>query len=304
MKKKELDYQLLIRRIFLILLDIICIVLASFFALATRFEFIVSQIPKEHLVELVEYEPIFIISALIIFALFRIYSSLWEYAGPQEVFSIVWACVVSGVFQFGIVLLSGGLLPRSYYLLSTIYLVIFVAGTRFSYRIIRLKKQNRHLPWKQQRNVMIIGAGEAGRLLIVEIQNSKYLNQKVCCVIDDDPNKIGRYIRGIRVVGDRYSIKKYVYRYNIQQIIITIPSASAVDLRPILDICKETECELKILPGVYQLVNGEVNASKLRPVSINDLLGREEIQVNLDEIMGYVSDKVIMVTGGGRIYRQ
>lgn len=299
MRKKEFDYKLWIRRFFLVLLDIICIVFASLFALATRFEFVIYQIPDEHLKELIEYEPIFVLSTLIIFALFRIYNSLWEYAGPQEIFSIVWACMVSGVFQLGIVILSGGFLPRSYYLLSTIYLIIFVIGTRFSYRIIRIKKQNRHLPWRTERNVMIIGGGEAGRMLIAEIQNSKYLNQKVCCVIDDDPNKIGKYIRGIRVAGDRYSIKKLVYKYNIQQIIVAIPSASAVVLRPVLDICKETECELKILPGVYQLVNGEVKASKLRPVSINDLLGREEIQVNLDEIMGYVSDRVVMVTGGG-----
>ena len=146
---------------------------------------------------------------------------------------------------------------------------------------------------------MIVGAGEAGRSVIGEIQNSKYLNQKICCIIDDDPEKVGKYIRGIKIVGDRNSIKKCVRKYNIQQIIITIPSASVVQLRPILDICKETDCELKIMPGVYQLVNGEVSVSKLRPVSIEDLLGREEIQVNLDEIMGYVSNKIVMVTGGG-----
>ena len=294
-----MNYKLLIRRACLILLDAVCILFASFFALATRFEFIIYQIPKEHLDELKEYEPWFVLTTLIIFALFRIYSSLWEYAGPQEIFSIIWACIVSGVLEIGIVLLSGGFLPRSYYLLRTMYLIAFVVGTRFSYRMIRLKKQNRHLPWRQQRRVMIVGAGEAGRSVIGEIQNSKYLNQKICCIIDDDPEKVGKYIRGIKIAGDRYSIKKCVRKYNIQQIIITIPSASVVQLRPILDICKETDCELKIMPGVYQLVNGEVSVSKLRPVSIEDLLGREEIQVNLDEIMGYVSNKIVMVTGGG-----
>lgn len=294
-----MNYKLLIRRACLILLDAVCILFASFFALATRFEFIIYQIPKEHLDELKEYEPWFILTTLIIFALFKIYSSLWEYAGPQEIFSIIWACIVSGVLEIGIVLLSSGFLPRSYYLLRTMYLIAFVVGTRFSYRMIRLKKQNRHLPWRQQRRVMIVGAGEAGRSVIGEIQNSKYLNQKICCIIDDDPEKVGKYIRGIKIAGDRYSIKKCVRKYNIQQIIITIPSASVVQLRPILDICKETDCELKIMPGVYQLVNGEVSVSKLRPVSIEDLLGREEIQVNLDEIMGYVSNKIVMVTGGG-----
>ena len=283
----------------MILLDAVCILLSSFFALATRFEFIIYQIPPEHLEALWKYEPWFVLTTLIIFALFKIYSSLWEYAGPQEIFSIIWACIISGILEIGIVLLSGGFLPRSYYLLRTMYLIAFVVGTRFSYRMIRLKKQNRHLPWRQQRRVMIVGAGEAGRSVIGEIQNSKYLNQKICCIIDDDPGKVGKYIRGIKIAGDRHSIKKCVRKYNIQQIIITIPSASAVQLRPILDICKETDCELKIMPGVYQLVNGEVSVSKLRPVSIEDLLGREEIRVDLDEIMGYVSQKVIMVTGGG-----
>ena len=299
MRTKEFNYQLLIRRIFLILLDIICIVLASFFALATRFEFIIYNIPKEFLEELIQFSPLFVGSTLIVFSLFKIYTSLWEYAGLEEVYSIIWACIVSGVLQLGIIIIGGGFLPRSYYLLTTIYLGIFVCGTRFSYRLVRLKKQHRRVPWKTDRNVMMIGAGEAGRTLLVEMQNSKYLHKNVRCVIDDDPNKRGKYILGVKIVGDRNSIKKNVNKYNIQQIIICIPSASTEQLRQILDICKETDCELKILPGVYQLINGEVNVSKLRPVSVEDLLGREEIQVNLDEIMGYVSDKVIMVTGGG-----
>lgn len=146
---------------------------------------------------------------------------------------------------------------------------------------------------------MLIGAGEAGRTLIQEIQNSRYLDQKICCVIDDNRRKIGRYILGIRVVGDRNAIKRSVEHYGIEQIIIAIPSAGSRKIRPILEICKDTGCELKILPGVYQLVNGEVNVSKLRPVNIEDLLGREEINVNIDEIMDYVCSKTILVTGGG-----
>ena len=146
---------------------------------------------------------------------------------------------------------------------------------------------------------MIIGAGEAGNAILGEMQSSQYLNHKVRCMIDDNPDKYGRYMRGVRVVGNRYTIKQNVQKYNIQQIIIAIPSASSIELRPILDICKETECELKILPGIYQMINGEVNVSKLRPVSIDDLLGREEVRVNLNEIMDYVSGKVILVTGGG-----
>ena len=146
---------------------------------------------------------------------------------------------------------------------------------------------------------MIIGGGEAGRSLITEIQNSKYLDQKVVCIIDDDPYKIGRYIKGVKVVGNRNNIKKSVKKYNVQQIILTMPSANAAKIRPIVEICQDTNCELMILPGVYQLVNGEVKASKLRPVNIDDLLGRDEVHVNLNEVMDYVSGRVIMVTGGG-----
>ena len=152
---------------------------------------------------------------------------------------------------------------------------------------------------RKKKKIMLIGAGEAGRTLIQEIQNSRYLDQKVCCVIDDNSRKVGRFIMGIRVVGDRYAIRRNVEKYGIEQIIIAIPSAGSKKLRPILDICKETGCELKILPGMYQLVNGEVNVSKLRPVNIDDLLGREEITVNMDEILNYVSGKTILVTGGG-----
>ena len=297
--RKEFNYQLLIRRICLIILDIACIIGASFAALLTRFEFHFSAIPEEFLEVLGHYEVYFVGITLIVFVAFRIYSSLWEYAGVEEVFNIIAACLLSELFKVGIISVTWNVMPRSWYVLDGLYLMILIGGSRFSYRMIRLRKQNRAFPWRKRKRVMIIGGGEAGRNLIAEIQNSKYLNQQVCCIIDDDPLKQGKYIKGIRIVGNRNAIKRSVKRYNIQQIIVTIPSAGAAKLRPILDICKETECELMIIPGVYQLVTGEVKASKLRPVSIDDLLGREEIQVNLDEVMGYVSGKVVMVTGGG-----
>ena len=299
MKKKEINYQLLIRRICLIVLDIICIIAASILALLTRFEFDFSQIPKEFLKVIYKYGPFTIVITLIIFSLFRIYSSLWEYAGIEEVFSLIAACLVAAVAKIVIILFTWSVMPRSWYVLDTIYLMILIGATRVSYRLIRLRRQNRTFPWSKRKKVMIIGGGEAGRSLITEIQNSKYLDQKVVCIIDDDPYKIGRYIKGVKVVGNRNSIKKSVKKYNVQQIILTIPSANAAKIRPIVEICQDTNCELMILPGVYQLVNGEVKASKLRPVNIDDLLGRDEVHVNLNEVMDYVSGRVIMVTGGG-----
>lgn len=210
MKKKEINYQLLIRRICLIVLDIICIIAASILALLTRFEFDFSQIPKEFLKVIYKYGPFTIVITLIIFSLFRIYSSLWEYAGIEEVFSLIAACLAAAVAKIVIILFIWSVMPRSWYVLDTIYLMILIGATRVSYRLIRLRRQNRTFPWSKRKKVMIIGGGEAGRSLITEIQNSKYLDQKVVCIIDDDPYKIGRYIKGVKVVGNRNSIKKSV----------------------------------------------------------------------------------------------
>ena len=299
MEKKKVNYQLLIRRVCLIILDILCIITASFLALLTRFEFDFHQIPPEFLKVIYEYGPFIIVVTLIIFTFFHVYSSLWEYAGIEEVFSLIAACLLSAVAKIVVISFTWSTMPRSWYVLDTMYLMILIGATRVSYRLIRLRRQNRKFPWVKRKKVMIIGGGEAGRTLITEIQNSKYLDQKVACIIDDDPKKIGRYIKGIKVVGNRDSIKKNVKRYNIQQIILTIPSVNSARIRPIVEICQDTNCELMILPGVYQLVTGEVKASKLRPVKIEDLLGRDEVHINLNEIMDYVSGKVIMVTGGG-----
>ena len=299
MEKKKVNYQLLIRRVCLIILDILCIIAASFLALLTRFEFDFHQIPPEFLKVIYEYGPFIIVVTLIIFTFFHVYSSLWEYAGIEEVFSLIVACLLSAVAKIIVISFTWSTMPRSWYVLDTMYLMILIGATRVSYRLIRLRRQNRKFPWVKRKKVMIIGGGEAGRTMITEIQNSKYLDQKVACIIDDDPKKIGRYIKGIKVVGNRDSIKKNVKRYNIQQIILTIPSVNSARIRPIVEICQDTNCELMILPGVYQLVTGEVKASKLRPVKIEDLLGRDEVHINLNEIMDYVSGKVIMVTGGG-----
>lgn len=297
---QKINYQLLLRRICLVLMDIILILISSVMALATRFEFHIAQIPTEFSSVLWKYEALLILATLVIFVVFRIYSSLWEYAGLDEAFKIIGAVAVSTLCELAIIVGVGEHLPRSYYVIRSFYLASLIGCSRFLYRLVRLRlRKMQHFSIKKKKRIMLIGAGEAGRTLIQEIQNSCYLDQKICCVIDDNKRKIGRYILGIRVVGDRHAIKKNVERYNIEQIIIAIPSVGSNKIRPILDICKDTGCELKILPGVYQLVNGEVNVSKLRPVKIEDLLGREETSVNMDEIMGYVSGKTILVTGGG-----
>lgn len=193
-------------------------------------------------------------------------------------------------------------MPRSYHFFQILLQTVLVCGIRFSYRFFRHlrevkdQKFGRGYKWKR---VMVIGAGEAGKVIIKEIIDSQLLTMKICCVIDDDRNKVGRYINGVPIVGNRSTILSNVEKYKIDSIILAIPSAPLQEKKDILEICKMSGCELKTLPGVYQLIDGELNVSKLRDVEITDLLGREPIQVNLNEIMGYVKDKVILVTGGG-----
>ena len=179
--------------------------------------------------------------------------------------------------------------------------MIFTAGVRFSYRILRLLQNRRinHFGKNKRLNCMIVGAGAAGNAILKEIESSSYLSVHVVCAIDDNPGCHGKYLRGVPIVGDTASIPDNVEKYSVDEIIIAIPSASRQQLKPILEICKETGCRLRILPGMYQLINGDVNVSKLREVQIEDLLGRDPIEVNVDEIIGYVRNKVVLVTGGG-----
>ncbi len=301
MNLKHIDYKLLSRRILLIIVDIVCIYDAGILALLTRFEFSFAQIQEEHWNAFTKMCPFFIVETIIIFFFFRIYSSLWKYAGMDEALNIIGACIVSAMAKTATAAVFQMALPRSWYVIDALYLMILIGGFRFSYRYLRNKKNSIGNPFvrKKQARVMIIGAGERGRTLLQEIQNSDQLNQKVCCFIDDDPQKKGRLIRGVPIAGGRDTIMKNVEKYRIDQINIAMPKLSRQQLRPILDICKETDCELRTVPAMYQIVNGEVSVSKLRPVSIDDLLGRDEVEVDLDSVMGYVSGKVIMVTGGG-----
>lgn len=230
------------------------------------------------------------------------YHSLWKFISINELEHILGANAISFLLQIAETFMLSCVMPRSYYFFQIIIQTILTVAVRFSYRFIRYSKEaraQRVSGSKKQKRVMIIGAGEAGRIIIKEIMSSKYLSMKVCCLIDDDANKKGCYINGVRIVGNRNTILKNVQKYEIDTIIFAIPSAPLEMKRDILEICKMSSCELKILPGVYQLIDGELNVSKLRNVEITDLLGRDPIQINLDEIMGYVKNRVVMVTGGG-----
>ena len=198
-----------------------------------------------------------------------------------------------------ITLVTGNPLPKTVYFMQFCFMLLGVTASRFIYRLLRIfLKREKHLEGSVR--IMIIGAGEAANTLLREFQDSRYLtNQDVVCIIDDDSAKWGRYIRGVKVVGGRDSIKEYAKRYNIDQIIFAIPSIENAEKSKILNICKDTDCELKIVPGVYQMVDGEINVKDIRNVDVLDLLGRDPITVDMDSIMGYVSGKTILVTGGG-----
>ena len=294
--------ELWIKCLFLICNDACAVFVAAFFALWLRYEFVFRNIEKKYLDRLWKCLPLLIASAILVFVLFKLYSSLWAYAGAMEVFNVTVACVSEGILSIGIVaLVHHGVdtpLPRSFYILYGGILWILILLSRFAYRALRS-----FVDWRQYRNeqrkVLIVGAGDAGNALIKEIRNSRHLNMNIVGVIDDAQSKIGGYIHGIKILGDRNKIIDIAEKTGAKEIIIAIPSASPGELKELLDICKQTNCELKKLPGIYQFVNGDVSVSNLKNVDVNDLLGREPIKVDLTSILDYVSGKVIMVTGGG-----
>ncbi|MBR2122913.1 MAG: polysaccharide biosynthesis protein [Lachnospiraceae bacterium] len=301
MNIKQFNFKLLYRRTALIIYDIISVIAASYLSLLVRYEFRMDQIPRYFLEPVTKALPFAIILTLMLFYLFRLYSSLWAFAGESELISLVIACIISGLSN--IVLLqvfrtSQQPAPKSYYFLYIFILIALVFASRFSYRFFRSLKHRKENRFNNIQ-VMVIGAGEAGNIIIKEIIGSHFSTMVIRCIIDDDKGKWGRYIQGIRVVGGRDQIIESAKRYRIDEIILAAPSIPAAERKKILQICQETGCKLRTLPGMYQLINGEVSVSTLRDVEVEDLLGREPVSIDIDSIIGYVSGKCVLVTGGG-----
>lgn len=302
MKQIFEDKKLWIRRVFLICYDICAVFAASMLALLARFDFKFESIPQHFLENSWKSLPAAAITAVLIFWIFRLYSSLWSYAGAMEMMYLVSACITETVVNMVLILLShpetGYPVPRSYFVFYGIFLFGLIFICRYSYRALRAFR-NMIRDAEYTRNVLVIGAGEAGNALIKEIKNSRYLKKRVIGVIDDDRGKVGGFIHGVKIVGSRGDILDKCRELHVHEIIVAMPSASSRQIKEILDICKKTGCELKRVPGIYQLVNGDVSISSLKEVDVNDLLGRDPVEVDLDSILGYVSDKTVMVTGGG-----
>lgn len=286
-------------KVLLIVLDIIFINLSSFLALWLRFNMKISDIELWYVDSIVSAALVNTVGTVLIFAVLKLYSSLWRFASIKELVYVIEGCIASILLNIFFYFFTYKPIFRSYFLLYGASLFLLTCVSRFSYRLVRLLYRS-NIHGRHVRNTMIIGAGEACNVVMKELELSTELDARICCVIDDDVKKKGTYIHGVKVVGGRDKILEYAERYAINEIIVAIPSASKVEQRKILAICQQVQgCELKILPGVYQLVNGEVSVSKLRNVEIEDLLGRDPIQITTEKIGRYVSDKVVLVTGGG-----
>ena len=262
-------------KVFLVLLDIVFVNASSLLALWIRFNMYTADIPIEYYTSVKEMMIPNTVATLIVFAFFKLYTSLWRYASIKELVNIIESCAVCMLLNILGYYLTYRPIYRSYFVLYGASLFLLTCVSRFSYRLLRLLYRS-NLHGAHMRNTMIIGAGEACNVVMKELELSTQLDAKLCCIIDDNPRKHGTYIHGVKIVGGRDTILENARKYGITEIIVAIPSADKREQRKILEICQKVpNCELKILPGVYQLVNGDVTVSKLRHVEIEDLLGRE-----------------------------
>ncbi len=297
-EKRKIEHWMIVG-LYLAVYDIIAFNGSYLFGLLLRFDPMYSQIPAEYITAFHHFAPVYTAFALVVFWCLKLYNSIWRFASVAELSRIVTACLITSVFQMvGMVVFTDGM-PASYFIIGTVMQFILVTAVRFIYRFVNLLRARKDRSRSAEHNAMIIGAGVAGQILIREMLQSERYDAKPVCIIDDNSNKWNRYIHAVPIVGGRDSILEAVEKYNVDQILFAIPSASAAQKRDILNICQETDCELQCLPGIYQLASGEVLLSKMKPVAVEDLLGREPIKVNMDEIYRQITGKTIMVTGGG-----
>lgn len=287
-----------LRVVVLLIADILSVLLAIFLALYIRYDFKFMDIDPKFLNSVVKFAPINVIFAIIIFFLFKLYSSIWKYASVDEMIKIICACIVIFFVEIIEMLFGGFKVPRSHPFIFVTILLTEIVIVRFGYRILRNIKYS-YAGGKDGVRTMIIGGGQATAMLIKEIKTSAYTNYNIRCIIDDDKSKQGKYVLGIKITGGRESIIENVNKYGIEQIIIAMPSVEKRVVRDILEICKQTDCKLKKIPGIYQLVNGSVSIDDIKNVEIEDLLGREQIKLNTELVLEEIKDKTILVTGGG-----
>ena len=296
------------KKLVIVIADILAVIFSYGCALWLRFDLRISQIPREYLNNYLIYMIVAAVVTVIIYSLIRLYQSIWTYAGINELINTFIGSVISAAVSF-LATYAWIRLPISFYIFGWVLMFLSTGFIRIAYRLLRrfYHKENiksnengkNSAENKATNPVMIIGAGAAAAMLIKEFRTSSLISDKVVCLIDDNKNKHGRYLEGVPIVGGRSDIGHYAEKYHIKKIILAIPSIKNQDKKEILDLCKYTGCQVQTVPGVYQLINGEVSVSQLRDVEIEDLLGRDPIRMNIEEVLGYVQDQVVLVTGGG-----
>ena len=297
--KRKVEHWKVVR-LLLMVYDFIAVIVSFGIALWLRFDCKVTSVEPQYLTTYKKTIIIYALFCLVVFCFLRLYKSIWRFASYSELLRVILATVVTGVIYTGSLLVFNLHMPVSYYVIGITVQFIATLGIRFFYRFVLLLR-GRTNNEVQKKNVMIIGAGSAGQMLFRDIKHAKETNETVACFIDDNPNKWDRYIDDVPVFGSRDHILEAVDKFNIDKIYVAVPSANPQDKRDILRVCNETSCELMNLPGMYQLYTGQVSVSKMKKVQIEDLLGRDPIKPNMDEVFAYVRNKVVLITGVGSI---
>ena len=284
----------------LVAYDALVMAASYFFALWIRFDCRITEIPAKYFTSWISFTPIYIIASFFVFWKLHLYQSIWRFASFTELKKVIYGAVITAVLHtVGITVLFRRM-PISYYLIGAFVQFMLVLFVRFAYRFVNLERKiHSKAPEVKESRVMLIGAGSAGQMVLRDLHNTTEINNRVYCIIDDNPNKWDRYIDGVPVVGGRDKILENVEKYDIDKIFLAIPSATAVQRKEILEICKDTGCEMKNLPGLSDLAIGKVTVNSLKDVNVEDLLGREPVSVNMDEIYDFISGKTVLVTGGG-----
>lgn len=290
----------------LVFFDIIILISAAVLSLLIKFEFSYSELclQTDLIHNLLIFSPFYAILGISVFYIFKLYSSLWEFASVEELLRICLACLIVDLAGFSIARLLHIMVPFSVLILNGFIMAGFIALLRLSYRFLRKvshknAKTNEHDQPQHKKTTMLIGAGDAADFILREFQNSNFSQNKVVCIIDDDKAKRNKYLHGVRIVGGRNYILNAVSRYNVEEIILTMPSVPNACRKEILEICQETDCKVKMLPGLYQIANENLNINSIRDIEIEDLLGRDIVNVDISDIRNYVEGRVVLVTGGG-----
>ena len=284
---------------FLASLDIISVILAAFISIYLRFDS--NKIPANYLSLLISYMPLTVVIYLISFYLFKLYGRIWRYASATELIAIVMANIAASTAWYFISLYIGAVLPRSLYVFTGLLLIFFIGGSRLSlrfYSYVMNKPKYRQIQRKKNK-VLIIGAGDAGAMLLREIERYHIANRQVVGFIDDDKNKTGKILLGVKVLGTRNELVKIASEKGIDEIIIAMPSVKGKEIKAIISICKQTNCKLTILPGLYEIIEGKVSISQLRPVDIEELLGRDPVNLDTTAVKEYLAGKIVLITGAG-----